>query len=252
MTLNRILDNRQCFKVVCGAGNESPDYAKKIAEMYIKAGANYVDVSCNVDVVKSVKEVIPKGVYLNVSLVVDGDIHKVGSFDDDLKKLPEIIKIGIDSIELHASVQSETRVVNNWTRVEALWGGIMSLCIDRGYFGDNYLRRLIDTIAIDRKPHTTIIQADGLPISGTKNDYNTTLQAVACCDIVNKMNIPVYLIASGGTNEKTGSLLKKCGVRVHGIAVGSYARLVARNEGLKGAKKLVKANMEALNESSNI
>ena len=31
-----------------------------------------------------------------------------------------------------------------------------------------------------------IIQADGYPMSGGQDDYNTTLQAVACADVINK------------------------------------------------------------------
>ena len=31
-----------------------------------------------------------------------------------------------------------------------------------------------------------IIQADGYPMSGGENDFNSTLQAVACADVINK------------------------------------------------------------------
>jgi hypothetical protein len=91
-------------------------------------------------------------------------------------------------------------------------------------------------------------------MSGGENDYNTTLQAVACADIINKKfntkinkkrekdsmgnekisskkiyksmddkdNIPILL--SGGTNSFSKELSVKSDVRINGVAIGTYAR----------------------------
>ncbi len=53
-----------------------------------------------------------------------------------------------------------------------------------------------------REPYTTIIQADGIPMSGADDTYKTTLQAVAMAEIIQNANLPVHIVVSGGTNSK--------------------------------------------------
>lgn len=77
-----------------------------------------------------------------------------------------------------------------------------------------------------RKPYTTIVQADGFPMSGGKDDYKTTLQAVATAEIVQNAKMPVYIMLSGGTNSKTAELAKLCGINYNGIAIGTFARKI--------------------------
>jgi hypothetical protein len=106
-----------------------------------------------------------------------------------------------------------------------------------------------------------IVQADGVPMSGEGDDFNTTLQAVACADVVGKGGVPVVILLSGGTNSKTGPLARQCGVRAHGVAVGSFARkqvrhLLARpdfdedmeavEQALAIAENLIQSNIEAI------
>ena len=83
-------------------------------------------------------------------------------------------------------------------------------------------------MAETRKPYTTIIQADGVPMSGSKDDYKTTLQAAAMAEIIQNANLPVYLTLSGGTNSKTMELCHQCGIYPHGIAIGSWARKIIK------------------------
>ena len=40
-------------------------------------------------------------------------------------------------------------------------------------------------------PDRMIVQADGIPMAGGEDDYRTTLQAVACADIVDKFSFSV-------------------------------------------------------------
>ena len=54
-----------------------------------------------------------------------------------------------------------------------------------------------------RKPYTTIIQADGIAMSGSDDKYGTTLQAVATAQLFQNANFPVYIMMSGGTNTKS-------------------------------------------------
>ena len=62
------------------------------------------------------------------------------------------------------------------------------MCLDRLNLGNLNLERRISEaqkISQDR----LIIQADGYPMSGGENDYNTTLQAVSCADVIIKNSI---------------------------------------------------------------
>ena len=79
-----------------------------------------------------------------------------------------------------------------------------------------------------RVPYTTIIQADGVPMSGGADDYKTTLQAVAMAEVIQNAELPVYIMLSGGTNSKTAELAKLCGINYWGIAIGSWARKIVK------------------------
>lgn len=105
-----------------------------------------------------------------------------------------------------------------------------------------------------RKPYTTIIQADGIAMSGSDDKYGTTLQAVATAQLFQNANFPAYIMMSGGTNTKSIELAHLCGVKPDCLAVGSYARKIVKeyltndnllndqnliNEAVKIAKDLV-------------
>ena len=108
-----------------------------------------------------------------------------------------------------------------------------------------------------RKPYTTIIQADGIPMSGGEDSYKTTLQAVAMAEIIQNANLPVYLTLSGGTNSKTLELSHQCDIYPNGVAIGSWARkiiannlslpdfwtnLTAQEDAIKAAETLIQSN----------
>ena len=97
-------------------------------------------------------------------------------------------------------------------------------------------------------------------MSGGENDYNTTLQAIACADVINKRfnmrknikeksasggkasisskkiyrtnghKLGIYVLVSGGTNEKTKELANLTNVRVNGVSIGTYARDIIHNK----------------------
>ena len=105
---------------------------------------------------------------------------------------------------------------------------MLSICISRGKLGDEALIERIQKMIANRTPYSTIIQADGFPMSGGADDYKTTLQAVATAEIVQNANLPVYLMLSGGTNSKTTELAQMCSINYHAVAVGSYARKIIK------------------------
>lgn len=149
--------------------------------------------------------------------------------------LPRCIDAGAESIELHAGVPDDNTTLNEWKTVcNSVPNGMVSMCLDRYHMTNVHLIdriKLAKEIAHDR----LIIQADGIPMSGGTDDFNTTLQAVSIADIINKelkqknrnfKNLPILI--SGGTNTHTGELARQCGVNFSGITIGTHARKIIK------------------------
>lgn len=184
-----------------------------------------------------------------------GAISFVSEEKDLQEVLPPLIENGIDCIELHAMGLNDEEIEEKWEYLNTVFGGILSICTSRGKLSDEKLVDRVKTLTCRRESYTTIVQADGFPMSGGKDDYKTTLQAVATAEIIQNENLPVYLLLSGGTNTKTAELANMCGINANGIAVGSFARKIVRkyierddfltneyafNSALEIAKQLVK------------
>ena len=154
------------------------------------------------------------------------------SYISEIKELDEIMPVilenNVDCIEFHIIGQDKEEILTKWEYLNTHFNGLLSICISRGKMGDEDLISTINDLVGIRKPYTTIIQADGFPMSGGNDDYKTTLQAVATAEIVQNTNLPVYLMLSGGTNSKTAQLAKMCGINFHAVAVGSFARKIVK------------------------
>jgi ferredoxin len=166
--------------------------------------------------------------------------------------LPKCIEAGAETFELHAAVGEHAVTMKEWQLINDINpNNYNSLCLDRLNLGNLNLEFRI-TEAKHISKDKLIIQADGYPMSGGDDDYNTTLQAIATADIINKkFNIRldkksiskdsskvitskvyrphghhqgVYIVLSGGTNSKSKELADTIGVRCNGVAIGTYAR----------------------------
>ncbi len=302
--LKNLLDERKCFKLVCGAGNEDAQEVEKLVALYSKAGCKFFDLSAKPEIVEAAKRGLQgREGYLCVSVGIKGDPHVrkaqinyekcagchkceevcpqrtikhckvkqarcIGcgkcysvcsqgaiSFvfeNKDLNEvLPELVELGIDCIELHAM---DGDWVEKWDYINSVYDGMLSICTARGRLSEEKMIEQIKQMITNRKPYSTIVQADGYPMSGGSDDFKTTLQAVATAEIVQNANLPVYIMLSGGTNSKTAELAKMCGINYNGIAIGTYARKIVSkyieredflrneyvfNDALKIAKALV-------------
>ena len=149
------------------------------------------------------------------------------SEEKDLSEvLPPIVEKGIDCIEFHAMGTYEEEIYSKWKYINENYEGLLSICTSRGQLSDEMLVERIKKMIESREDYTTIIQADGFPMSGGDDNYKSTLQAVATAEIVMNAKLPVYLVLSGGTNSKTTELARMCDISYHGVAIGSYARKI--------------------------
>ena len=180
------------------------------------------------------------------------DIISYRHNDRELRELlPQCMEAGAECFELHAAVADDDVILKEWQMiVELNPNNFNSMCLDRLHLGNFNLEHRIEKVK-DISQDKVIIQADGYPMSGGQDDYNTTLQAVSCADVINKKfnmfqnkkreggkihskmiyrklsdsrTIPIIL--SGGTNSNSKSLSNMSGVRVNGVAIGTYARKI--------------------------
>ena len=286
-----IMNNGELFKMICGAGNEDADEVYKLCLVYTLAGAKAIDMSANIDVVKSAVNGVEDAEallgkyklknytrpYLTVSIGMPGDHHvrKAKIIENKCTKcnacipvcptdaIPDILTIiesrcigcgacgvacqddaigyshkeieietvlkdcvnaGVENIELHAAVLDDEPVLHEWEIVNNINPfGFNSVCLDRGYLSNHGIKTRIQKM-LEICPDRMIVQADGIPMAGGQDDYRTTLQAVACADIVDKFAFPVFILLSGGTNSLSIELSKKCSVPYAGVSIGTYAR----------------------------
>lgn len=348
LQLREVLESGDCFKMICGAGNEDALYVKKLALVYTLAGAKILDVSCNVkviehamegidlayDLAKEMGEDIGVRPFIMASIGMPGDHHVRKSYiDPDLclgcklcipvcptnaipqgftleldkwkelggsyenedqskeivikdlcigcgkcsnicprdniisyrhnarelrELLPKCMDAGAETFELHAAVGEDDITIEEWKVLNEInTTNYNSMCLDRLNLGNLRLEHRISEAA-SISGNRTLIQADGYPMSGGEDDYNTTLQAVACADVINKkFNIKrkkvkketsgkaktinkmfykplssdgvIPIVLSGGTNSLSRELSEAAGVRCNGVAIGTYARDIVEN-----------------------
>ena len=315
--LKDLFEQKKCFKLVCGAGNEDVEEVEKLVTVYSKAGCNFFDVCAKPEIIDAAKRGLKKaGIekdrYICVSVGIDGDPHITKAnidykkcltcglckkncphdailFDNEYKinkerclgcsicakncpanaitmqsqlmdydkVLPQLISKGIDCIEFHAISDNEKDIDEKWQQINKAFNGMHCISLDRSGLGDKKLLERVDRMIKTRAPYSTIIQADGIAMSGNDDEYGTTLQAVATAQLFQNSNLPVYIMMSGGTNTKSTELAKLCGVKPHCLAVGSYARKIvkeylpdifenkdAMNKAVELAKSLIETSLE--------
>ncbi len=290
--LQKLLESRKCFKLICGAGNEDLDEVEKLVAIYAASGCRFFDLSPHKEVIEAAQKGILRvtdkknlsDYHFCISVGIKGEPHFnkakinqkfckkcVNCIDSCLQKAinPDFMVIEekcigcarclktckhsaieiyqknkpiediffplftlhpspFTCIELHASGTDEKDVQERWNYLNKNFDGMLSICIDRSKLSNEAVLNRIKNLIKNRKLYTTIIQADGNPMSGGEDDFKTTLPAVAMAEIIANEKLPVYLLISGGTNSKTAELAKIFGIDFNGISVGSYARKIVK------------------------
>ncbi len=319
MGLIDFLEKKQCFKLVCGAGNEDAQEVERLVTLYSKAGCMFFDLCAKPEIVDAAKRGLERaGIkedrYLCVSVGIDGDPHitkavidqdkcvncglcksvcphdailefdkpkvkkarcigctqcankcpkgaieMVTQLQDYKEILPILVAKGLDCIEFHAISEDENDVMEKWQQIMDYFDGLLCISLDRSGLGDIKLKERVNKMLESRKPFTTMIQADGIAMSGSDDEFGTTLQAAATAQLFQNANMPVYIMMSGGTNTRSTELTKMCDVHPHCVAVGSYARKIVKDylvrddfyeneemmqEAVKIAKNLIDVTLE--------
>jgi ferredoxin len=194
------------------------------------------------------------------------------------KLLPECLEAGAEQIELHAAVAEDESIMQEWKMISEINpDGHISMCLDRLHLSNFAFENRVAK-AKEVAKERLIIQSDGYPMSGGEDDFNTTLQAIATADVLNKRfnmklrkrtNTLIYKkinevdqLLSGGTNSLTAELAKQTGVKFQGASLGTFARQIVKeivedknfynkdliSKGYLIAKELVVANVGEINE----
>ena len=157
----------------------------------------------------------------------------ISMFDKDVNVkeiLPYMVENGVEVLELHIMGHDKNDLASKWKVINECKPKFASICIDRENFGNKETLARIKEMIAYREPYTTIIQADGIPMSGADDTFKTTLQAVAMAEIIQNANLPVHIMISGGTNSKTKELAELCEIKYWGIAIGSWARKIVKEQ----------------------
>ncbi len=82
-SLIKSLENKNCIKIVCGAGNKNLDEIEKLVAVYAKAGVKFFDISADEDVIKAANKGLSRVIsdsdlhnyHLCCSIGLKGDVH---------------------------------------------------------------------------------------------------------------------------------------------------------------------------------
>ena len=69
----------------------------------------------------------------------------------------------------------------------------------------------------------SIVQIDGIPMGATDKPYSS-LQSISAAAVLLQNRTNAYIQLSGGTNHLTKKLAKQLGLKISGIAYGTFAR----------------------------
>jgi ferredoxin len=157
--------------------------------------------------------------------------------------LQEMIDLDVKSIEFHFG-KGYVKLKDIWSDIKELVKklDLISFSIGSDLLTPEEIKeaaRLCHELAGEG----IIIQCDGTPMSGGKktgSGNNNDKSSLEVAKIIEELKLPVFLQISGGTDEKSFSRAEELGLKINGVAIGSYAR------------KLVMPYLKDLNNKDNL
>lgn len=182
------------------------------------------------------------------------NIKYVKTVMEPVSVLKELIKnFKIDMVELHVNGVEKEKIIEYVKEINTNYPETdIGICLSRGK------RDIVETKAILKEvrdylyPKKLIFQADGISMSGIKNQKETAMYSIEYANEFDDIE-KIYKIISGGCNSNTKKLIKESQVNINGIAYGSYARNLVKtyvkksdfcynieiiNEAIKTAKEI--------------
>ena len=132
----------------------------------------------------------------------------------------------IKAVEIHTGNNSIEEVKNFLELNVSLLKNIelLSFCVESKRFNpaelQNYVSSLINLVS-----QKVIIQIDGIPMGAT-DKHCSSLQAVSAAAVLLENKLDAYIQLSGGTNQFTKKLVNQLGLKISGIAYGTFARKI--------------------------
>ena len=139
--------------------------------------------------------------------------------------LKEMIQLRVDSIEFHFG-KNYMRIVEIWDKVKNLIKdlNLLSFSVGSELLSEPEIKEA-SNLCYKLAGRNIILQCDGKPMSGGSNfGNNNDNSSIEVAMVIQKENLPVYLQLSGGTDEHSYKRACNRGVKISGVAIGSYAR----------------------------
>jgi|GEM_PF-817235 len=157
--------------------------------------------------------------------------------------LQEMIDLDVKSIEFHFG-KGYIKLKDIWSDIKGLVKklDLISFSIGSDLLTPEEIKEAA-RLCYELAGEGIIIQCDGTPMSGGKKSgsgNNKDKSSLDVAKIIEELKLPAYLQISGGTDEKSFSRAEELGLKINGVAIGSYAR------------KLVMPYLKDLNNKDNL
>lgn len=138
--------------------------------------------------------------------------------------LEECISMGASAIEIHTGYGNYSEIKKVWDMVSKFskYWKIVSFSLGSHNLSNQEILKLAKYL-VSLTNSKVILQIDGNPISG-KSGKESTIKSLKLAQFILKEKIPAFIQVSGGTNNLTGKIAKDMGLKIDGIAMGSFAR----------------------------